>query len=239
MSLPKGRFAHHVHDSLTQLLSRPKPPGKAPLAVFDWDNTCISGDIGEAVLERLDHNGHHPDAVRKYWELCETYDKTVGYKFCAETMGGMSVQQADDLVNDVIDEHLRSGAISLRPEMHQLMDRMRDTGWEVWVVTASAEPIVRTFAPRYGVPRTQVIGMALHERDGMIQPEMCGPITYRQGKVDAIDQRIGRRPNFAAGDALTDYEMLHTASDVLLFDRGNEELQLAAKKNGWLVQTPF
>lgn len=238
MTLPKGRFHADVHQSLLRLLSQPVDSKTPPLAVFDWDNTSISGDIGEAILEHLD-KGHHPGCVNRYFELCETYDKTVGYQFCAETLGGLSLDDADKLVNAVIDEHLATGRIALRPEMKTLMGAMQAAGWEVWVVTASAEPIVRTFAARYGVPRERVIGMALAEEDGVIQPRMCGPITYRQGKVDAIEQRVGRRPQFAAGDALTDYEMLHTADNVLLFDRGEPELLTAAEQRGWWVQEPF
>ena len=239
MSLSPGRFSPPVHTALTEMLAQRAASDERPLAVFDWDNTCISGDIGEAVLRHLDACGHHPGCVARYEELCETYDKTVGYQYCAETLGGLSHEDAEALITGVIDEHLASGDIRLRPEIHDLMNRMRDAGWDVWVVTASAEPIVEVFAAHYDVPRDRVIGMQLERTDEGIEPRLVGPITYRQGKVDAIDQRIGRRPTFAAGDALTDYEMLHSAQHVLLFDNGDEELLQSAGERGWMVQTPF
>ncbi len=239
MTLIQGRWTDAVHQGLQNMLthySRPLP--KRPLAVFDWDNTCITGDIGEAVLRHLD-TGHHPGCVAKYLELCETYDKSVGYQFCAETMGGLTESQAETLVNEVIDRQIAAGSIQPRPEIEALMHAMTDSGWDVWVVTASAEPIVRAFAPRYKQPADRVIGVDLAVKNGIIQSVLAGPLTYRQGKVDAIDQRIGRRPTFAAGDALTDYEMLHAAPHALLFDHNEPELLAAAQSRGWWVQPPF
>lgn len=239
MTLKQERWTDAVHQGLQNMLTHyGRPLDERPLAVFDWDNTCINGDIGEAVLRHLD-TSHHPGCVARYLELCETYDKTVGYRFCAQTLGGMSTREAEVMVNTVIDRHLAAGTIKPRPEIEALMHAMTASGWDVWIVTASAEPIVRAFAPRYNQPRDRVIGAHLAVEDGVIQPRLAGPLTYRQGKVDAIDQRIGRRPTFAAGDALTDFEMMHAAPHALLFDRGDAEMMHAAEKQGWWVQPPF
>src|SRR5690606_14249656 len=93
-----------------------------------------------------------PGAVARYESLCATEDKTVGYRYCAEVLGGRPASEVDRLVDDVIERGLGDGSLALRPEVVALMDSLRRAGWAVWIVTASAERIVQRFAPRYGVP---------------------------------------------------------------------------------------
>jgi phosphoserine phosphatase len=94
--------------------------------------------------------------------------------------------------------------VHLYPEIAELMASLQLAGVEVGVVTASYEPIVRGIARLLGVvPQGgQIVGMRPAD------PNSGHPITYRQGKVDAIWRYFGRAPVLVAGDATTDYEML-------------------------------
>lgn len=235
--MKQGRLNDAAHQGLVAMIDKHRDQGA--LAVFDFDNTCIRGDVGEAVLAAVDAT-HVPGCVAQYEHLCRTEDKTVGYRYCAETLGGLTPTAVHELVDGVIEQGLADGTLALRPEVIELMDHLRSSGWDVWVVTASAERIVQRFAPQYGVPPEQVVGMFLAENaDGTLASALSGPITYRQGKVDAIAQRIGKPPVFAAGDAMTDFEMLCAASHALVFDRGDQTLQQAAAERGWWLQEPF
>lgn len=235
--LSTARWTADVHAKLDALV---RDPGQArPLAVFDWDNTCITGDIGEAVLARLDRDAA-PGCVDEYARLCSERGDAIGYRYCAEVTGGLSKTATWHFVGGVIDDALADGTIAVRPEIRELMWAMQSNGWEVWVVSASAEPLVEVFAQRYGIAADRVIGMELGlDAAGQYTREVVGPVTYRGGKVDAIDQRIGRRPTFAAGDAMTDLEMLASAEHALLFDRGNRELGEIAGRSGWWIQPAF
>lgn len=204
-----------------------------PLATFDWDNTSIRGDISEAVLDHLDQLDGG-SRIKDYLSLLATHGKVVAYPAAATALAGYTAAELREVVIDVIDARLQKSRVAVRPEIYDLYATLQHRGWEVWVVSASAEAIVAPFAAYYGVPAERVIGMRLAaDAQGRLLPTLAGPSTFRQGKVDAIEQFIGRRPTFAAGDADTDLEMLHAARYRLVIDRGYPELRSAALTGGW------
>jgi len=50
MKLKRRNWSARNHKALNELLAGVRP---GEIAIFDWDNTCIFGDIGEALLRRL------------------------------------------------------------------------------------------------------------------------------------------------------------------------------------------
>lgn len=50
MKLNRRNWSERNYEALNGMLAGVKP---GEIAVFDWDNTCICGDIGEALLRRL------------------------------------------------------------------------------------------------------------------------------------------------------------------------------------------
>jgi HAD superfamily phosphoserine phosphatase-like hydrolase len=241
-TLPLRRWEPTIHRRLTDMAARWGRHGDAfdplrpPIATFDWDNTSIRGDIGEAVLEHLDaRDGGR--RVATYEEKLRAFGKPVAYPWAACALAGTTAAELREIVVDVVDERVLDGRIALRPEMQDLYAELEIHGWEVWVVSASAEAIVAPFAAFYGVPPTRVIGMRLAaDERGRLLPDLAGPATYRQGKLEAIDRLIGRRPTFAAGDADTDLEMLHAAECRLVIDRGDPALLEAAQAGDWWIQ---
>lgn len=107
------------------------------------------------------------------------------------------------------------------PEMQNLIATFKQHGIDVFIVSASYKPVVEVFGGMgsfgYNIPEDHVIAMELatdemgkilpHYKDGWIK-------TYKQGKVDAINQVIkngfGKNwdPLFSAGDSDGDYNML-------------------------------
>lgn len=125
--------------------------------------------------------------------------------------------------------------VAPHPEMRDLFSALVRAGIETWVVTASYEPIVHAVAAlwHYPIPPTQILGMRLQRTaQGVALPYSAQhyPLTYRQGKVDAIERFVGAPPILVAGDAMTDYEMLtyHPASLRLLLNRNSTQPELAA-----------
>ena len=84
-------------------------------------------------------------------------------------------------------------------------------------------------------PSSRIVGNACRVEGDRITAEREGPTTWRAGKVEAIDQYIGRRPVLAVGDTWTDLEMLQSARSLsILVDRGDAELATIADESGWL-----
>jgi phosphoserine phosphatase len=125
--------------------------------------------------------------------------------------------------------------VAPHPEMRDLFSALARAGIATWVVTASYEPIVHAVAAlwHYPIPPTQILGMRLQHTAQSVAlpyPALQYPVTYRQGKVDAIERFVGAPPILVAGDAMTDYEMLtyHPATCRLLLNRNSTQPQLAA-----------
>ena len=232
VALPAGRWDPSVRSHLENLLQG--PPG---LACFDWDNTSATGDIGEALLLHLD------DAEGS---LLAAYEAKIAAGHVAEAyadgtriLGGRSLAEVEALCSLVAKTSRASGAHVPTPEIGTLMEAMRFQGWEVFVVSASPVQAVRVVAREHGVPEDHVIGMACREEEGRLLAEIDGEVLYGAGKVQAIRRRLGRLPDFAAGDAATDREMLLDAKVSLLVGHRSEEMTELASERGWLHQPGF
>ena len=142
--------------------------------------------------------------------------------------------------------------LRVQEPVQALADRLREWGFDVWIVSASFEPIVRAFAARAGYPADHVIGARLDVGvDGIYLgrhpfEDTLGPlITFDEGKRFWIRHAIfgmppdravaapdpaDPRPVFAAGDSDTDFAMLQSASAMrVLFDRGGPRVTCLAR----------
>ncbi|MBL6974101.1 MAG: HAD-IB family phosphatase [Deltaproteobacteria bacterium] len=270
-----------------------------PLAVFDFDNTLIDGDISHTLLTfQADHLrygfdpadpesrvfpaataalfktlGNDPEAglrerlrrqirfkvLQRYYELWKEGGKEAGLAFLVQVLKGLTREEVYRLTRDAMDRALNmarclrthephglSGepvkvqeGIRLRPAMDKMIRRLRDAGFDLWVVSASPEWLVEEAVRAYGVPPEKVLGNRSSEKDGRLTGDLLTPVTYRQGKVDAIRQFIGRRPALVFGDAWTDWEMLKWAEHGVLIDRDKADLNQAARESGVAVQPRF
>jgi phosphoserine phosphatase len=114
-----------------------------------------------------------------------------------------------------------------------------DAGWDVRIVSASAEWTVARIAARAGIPRENVHGVLVRLEDGKLTGDVTQK-TWDQGKADVILERTGRRPLLAAGDSNFDLPMLRlSAGERMVIDLGKEPIGSTARREGWLVQPAF
>lgn len=114
---------------------------------------------------------------------------------------------------------LRYTGMTYRP-MVELLDYLRDAGFQTWIVSGGGVDFMRAFAEdAYGIPPQQVIGSlgqtSLQTIDG--KPEvMKDPaiafIDDKEGKPIGILRSIGKRPVFVAGNSDGDLAMLQWAT---------------------------
>jgi phosphoserine phosphatase len=111
-------------------------------------------------------------------------------------------------------------ALTFRP-MLELIDLLRSADFRVHVVTGGGVEFVRAVsADLYRIPPDDVVGssveLALERRDGRLvlvrQPALRGSSNEGPPKVVNIQQHIGLRPIFAAGNSAGDREMLEYTS---------------------------
>ncbi|HEY5952119.1 MAG TPA: HAD family hydrolase, partial [Kofleriaceae bacterium] len=140
-------------------------------------------------------------------------------------------------------------------------------GYDVWIITASPQPVIQAFAPMAGVATDHVIGIrsTLDTNNKRTYSfEGCGDIadgnqsliSYIAGKRCWVNKVVygdttakaklrrpdGQRQVFAAGDSDTDVEFLRDAQYRLVIDRNKSELMCNAFYNandGWRVNPMF
>lgn len=291
-----------VYAELCEAVERACAGPEAPVAVFDFDNTCIFRDIGELFSHYLiDEIGYRYD-LDAFWQLIDPRDgrdhirglterllamapderrsTTVYEQYLAEmgaiygrkysregaapcyewavrlhvgmtpdeirrqTVRAMQREIGAEIAAEVRctrrGENVRiNHGIRIHEEFRRLMPHLEAAGFDVWVVSATNQWTVETFAERaFGVPRERVLGNRVQlGEDGVLGDETCRPVLYRQGKVDIIAQEIGRQPALVFGDSFTDFEMMCHASELaVLVDCGNEELRREAQERGFAVQ---
>jgi hypothetical protein len=284
-------------------------PAHPPVAVYDWDNTSMRGDVGDlALLEMLDRDlvrrpadfhawgqltsgalallesacpgeagamlstssdGPCRSAIAQlaYGDALEdgspafdpsrTASYRASYGMMTRIFAGMTEAEATAVGHATVDRGTSApvgtrtrvgtqeidGFLRLQEPMHALADELRGAGFEVWIVSASFEPVVRVAAALAGFAPDHVIGTRLVlGDDGRYLAEhpferTLGPIlTFDEGKRFWIRHQIfgapvehameapteaADRPVLAAGDSDTDRSMLVDASALaILFDRG-------------------
>jgi len=300
--LEKGSWLPEVYQRLLSFIEdaglQKSVYGACPVAVFDFDNTCIKGDIGYSFFYRMVEEGTFHYWFEPFRKFFLSFDPTTRSKQVIELLSagargdsdrgrlrilmrdimrsirtemgegkvfewmaglllGWSYQDIKDKTRRVFIEELNSplkekviaewrgekwivsSGIRIYEEIKNLIETLQKVGFAVWIISATAQVIVEVAAEFLGVTPHYCIGIRHRIENGCLVATEGG-VTYREGKVKAVDLIIGRRPVFVAGDWFTDLELLDYSEGIsLLIDRGNRDLAEYAIKRGWLIQPAF
>jgi phosphoserine phosphatase len=341
--LTPGHWVPANHARLDKLLrergreSQTYSPARKPVAVFDWDNTMMRNDIGDATLAwMLRHdavlappggdwarsNRHLTSAaIKSLFNNCgqltdgkpiptsskpacaeailrvyeegktsdgePTWDAETGrathqpYAWAAQLLRGHTADEIRGFARQAyaeasaapigatqtIGKHTLDAWVRIYPEMRNLVGELQRAGFEVYIVSASAQPLAEVVAGEVGIDPSHVVGVRnIRRPDGHFDAalEPCGGLsgdevmTYDEGKRCFINKVIfkravadqlpratdpNQRPSFAAGDSDTDLAMVVDAVDLkLTIDRHRPKLMCHAHNNAggrWLIQPMF
>ncbi len=209
------------------------------LACLDADGTLWSEDIGEALLRWLAAGGLLPKlgAARDPADIWDEYEARVkknrseGYGWAVQVMAGLEETDVRRW-----SRQMAHAWPNYRPAMAGLVQGLTSAGYEVWLVSASNGWIVAAGAAHVNANPSHVLGVRVEVDDGELTDRLVLPVTCNQGKVEAIEKRLGRRPDLAIGDSLGDLEMLEFARLPLAVgrhDKATAELLGIAKTRGW------
>lgn len=226
-----------VRAGLEQMLSWSAPDdGRPLLAALDFDETCIFGDVSETLLSLLAEE-RGVALVEAYTEACRIDLRKAYLDLVTTLIGGLTEREARNLATHTLQEGGRRGLIGIREEMRELIWALQRHGWEVRVITASAEPLVQALAEQMGIHPNHVHGMrAPLLPSGRYGHGVLEPVPYREGKLDVIRLAAGRDPDFAAGDSRSDATLMAAARAALLWDRGDLSLREEALSRGYWIQ---
>ena len=233
--------------------------------VFDFDNTYIENDIQEAMLGYLcrhdllrnpalaevsltnDRGAYHEAVFRNYHKLLEKNDVLEAYRYAIRTLAGFSIKEVKEFtlktINDegeVIMETELFGikiakGLRIRKSVKKLAEEMNTLGVNIWIISASFQPVVATALHHYKL-LGECIGINLVEKDGVFADVFVEPLSILEGKVDCIKQFIhpSVRPLLGVGDSMNDLPMLEYSQTKVVVDRGNA-LAEKAKEEGWRI----
>jgi phosphoserine phosphatase len=174
---------------------------------------------------------------------------------------------AAENTTQVVGTRTVNGWLRLYDQTKDVIDVAKSQGYDVWVITASPQPVIAAFAPMAGVAADHVIGIrSMHDADGKRTYKFrgCGNvaddnqsmISYIAGKRCWVNKVIwgdntakamlrrpdGERQVFGAGDSDTDIEFLRDATYRLVIDRNKTEIMCNAFYNAndtWRVNPMF
>jgi phosphoserine phosphatase len=206
------------------------------LAVFDADGTLWREDVGEAFLRHLVSLGwvQLPDGSDPYeaYERAVDRDRASGYAYAAQLQAGLLVEK--------VEAEARLFAASWVPGRRiasagRLRDLCESAGLRTAVVSASALPIVIAAAPLAGFGPAQCHGIEVRTRSGRFTAEVIQPITYAEGKIEAVRNRGAIV--VACGDSLAgDLAMLQAAQiAVVVAPDSGSPLADEGRRRGWAV----
>ncbi|MFI8449558.1 haloacid dehalogenase-like hydrolase [Streptomyces erythrochromogenes] len=320
----------------------PYRPGRAkPVAVFDWDNTVVKNDVGDATMFWLLRNSRVRQPAHGDWsttsrfltpaaagaladacgalarpgtplptgtpagagcadEINAVYGTAAtrtgaaafagwdrrtmepAYAWLPQLMQGWTARQIRGFAAAARTENLAApvgatqqvgmgratGWVRYYDQQKDLVKNLRKAGFDVWISSASPQPVVEVWAEGVGIDADRVIGIRnTTTRGGAYTTRLqgCGSvrdgadtmITYIDGKRCWINQEVfgvrgpaaeriqpaGRRQVFAAGDSDTDISFLRDATALrLVVNRNKNELMCRAYDNSdgkWIVNPMF
>ncbi|MCB9680278.1 MAG: haloacid dehalogenase-like hydrolase [Alphaproteobacteria bacterium] len=233
--LPTGTWRPDVHRGLQAMLDAPPTDGR-PVAVFDWDDTIIEGDVSLALLRAVDAEQGttwHDD----YFALLASGGRDVAYPQITRWFAGHTAASFDALAHRHVHAALARGEVTWRPDMVALVRAMQARGWDLWIVSASPAAAVCALAAELDIAADHVLAMRLEpDPDGRLSERVVEPATYCDGKRLAVLAHVGPHPTFVAGDSRSDADMMGLAARALLVDGHDADLRAEARARGWWIQ---
>ncbi len=245
-----------IYQKITDIIKKNGQPG---FAVFDFDNTCIINDVGDATLAFMARTDLFRDKNLLLGEF-ENYSKAIfenyhklyddgqikeAYGFMARTLSGFSIDEISQLAEEVIKSEggnirkvkvfgrERSKGLKARKEIVELINFLKSNGVEIWIVSASSEILVRQAMKHFNI-EANLIGVRNIITDGKITSELDIPLSMFGGKVDCIKKFIDKekKPILGVGDSINDLPMLEYCEIKVVVNRQNE-LAEKARINKW------
>ncbi|MEV4423626.1 HAD-IB family hydrolase, partial [Patulibacter sp. NPDC049589] len=217
-------------------------PGLRPAVFFDLDKTLVAGSSGfywaraaaaaglisrrrlaadgwENLKFRL--RGSTDESTQRVWDRAGAF------------IAGQRVRDFERLSPRVL-----AGLLPrLYPSMLALAWEHQDAGRPVYIVTASTQETAEMVA--HVVAFDGGIGAPLEQRDGRYTGRLAGPMTYREGKVEAIEALAAREgydlaASWAYSDSESDLPMLRAVGHPVAVNPDRELARVAAAE-GWEV----
>lgn len=208
---------------------------------FDADGVLWRQDAGDSYFRScLERHILLPEQERVARRAFAAYtqgslaeDRIAGV--CAEVMQGLSDAFVTADARQFMQAHFRSHLI---PEIAAWIARLQAAGVDCWVVSGSNRWFVAAGAEMVGIPATRVLAVSNAVIDGVLTSRIEQPVTFGEGKAEAIRKRLPALPDMAFGNTAQDIPMLNLATRLAVAVEPDRELLAIASSRGWAVLRP-
>lgn len=212
---------------------------KPRIAAFDCDGTLWSGDAGEGFFSWELDQGLVPEEIAR-WARPRYADYRAG-NVPEEIMCGEMVTMhrglREEVVQQAADKYFALEVVSnIFPEMRDLVERLRESGCDIWAVSSSNQWIIRSGMRLFGIPEDRILAAEAVVENGAITDRLVR-VPSGPGKVEAIRSAINAPPDCGFGNAIWDQEMLAISKHPFAINP-NPDLKEIALANGWTVYQP-
>ena len=220
---------------------------KPRIATFDCDGTLWSGDAGEGFFSWELEQGLVPERIAR-WARARYTDYKAG-SVAEDVMCGEMVTMHSGLREEVVQQACdayfpQAIGANIFPEMRELVERLRQSGCDVWAVSSSNQWIIRSAMKFFGIPQNRILAAEVAVEDGMITDRLIR-VPSGPGKVEALrsvldsspDASPDTAPDCAFGNAIWDREMLALSRNPFAINP-NPDLKRIALANGWTIYQP-
>ena len=239
-------YSDQYWQQIKSTLQDLKKQNQPLVAAFDADGTLWDTDLGENFFQyQIDNKLVQlpADPWKHYFDLKKiNNDPRDAYIWLAQINAGQSLTTVQNWAQKAFDEIQPKPIFS---EQKKLIDLLVENGVRVYIITASIKWAVEPGAKALGLSTDQVIGVETLVLNNNITDEKKLPITYRQGKIEALLLKTNNQyPFLASGNTIGDYELLQASThiklavsaasrDDRLFKAENDLQIMATEKNWW------
>lgn len=127
--------------------------------------------------------------------------------------------------------------LRIRPYMRELIRELMQRNWQVKIVTASPEDVVRSALGAFALEKDAVHGMNFEtDENHLLSFQLREPFPFGSGKSELVS-RYDLPLRLAAGDSITDKELLLASENAIFFDKKShpQMVELAKEKN-WMIE---
>lgn len=219
------------------------------LALFDLDGTLIPGDsdhafgefmIAQGWVDPALHRRRNDEFYRQYQAGCLDIDAYIDFTTAAWRSRPLAEQQAASarFMAEVM-------APQLQPPAFELLQRHRDAGDLIAIVTATNEYVTRPVADALGVEHLIAVQLA-RDADGRATGRIAGVPSFREGKIARVHgwlQGLGRRlDDFGHtvfySDSTNDLPLLELVREPVATNP-SPALEAIARDRGWRILRLF
>lgn len=209
------------------------------VATFDCDGTLWSGDAGEGFFSWELQQGLVSDDIAN--AVRSRYAEYRAGKVAEEVMCGEMVAMhrglREEVVQSACDDYFpKAIGPNIFPEMRHLVQRLLDSGCDVWAVSSSSQWVIRSAMRSFGIAQNHILAAEVAVENGTITDRLVR-VPSGPGKPEAIRSVLKSAPDCAFGNAIWDREMLAMSKQPFAINP-NPDLKEIAIANRWKIYQP-